>query len=262
MSDFLAGLVRRARGESPQVRPVSRLYGEPDEAVELVEEGEYGEEAAPTRAAGPRPKVVGSVRPEATPPTEATQAQVRAEPEPMRARVDPPQQVALPTERTSEPAQTTADREWAPPARPTPRPDEQPRPRARRKRSPRVEAPSAEPTASVRDVVVERPTEAGPSEDYDVRPAPVRPAEPQRRAALPQPKPARRRIEPDLPSPPIREQIVFTPSAAPEPPLIHVTIGRVELRAPAPSPRSSPVELARPKQSLDDYLVARERRRA
>jgi hypothetical protein len=117
---------------------------------------------------------------------------------------------------------------------------------------------------AVRPVVVERRSAPGSREDdeADETPPPVRPVERPHGADGARPAARRTAVEPDLPAPQIREQIVLAPEAASEPPVIHVSIGRVELRAPAAAPAPSPVELARPKQSLDDYLLARDRRRA
>jgi hypothetical protein len=51
-------------------------------------------------------------------------------------------------------------------------------------------------------------------------------------------------------------------SAAPAEEVVRVSIGRIEVRTTPPAtPPAAPVPLARPRQSLDDYLAARDRGR-
>jgi hypothetical protein len=65
------------------------------------------------------------------------------------------------------------------------------------------------------------------------------------------------------PEPPrLREQPPLVPPAAPAEEVVRISIGRIEVRTTPPAaPRAAPAPLARPRQSLDDYLDARDRGR-
>ncbi len=75
---------------------------------------------------------------------------------------------------------------------------------------------------------------------------------PDRARIVVQPQVATRRPSPDS------SRAVVNSASASEPPAIHVTIGRVEVRAiTAPAPPRSPAPPAPPKISLDEYLKQR-----
>ena len=56
---------------------------------------------------------------------------------------------------------------------------------------------------------------------------------------------------------PPRAALITKPSVAPPPPPVHITIGRVEVRAITPAPRPPAISAPRPKLGLDDYLGTR-----
>jgi hypothetical protein len=77
------------------------------------------------------------------------------------------------------------------------------------------------------------------------------PAAPPHRSVRPRPGPPPPRVPPAVAPPAATEEVV------------HVSIGRIEVRAapPAPAPVVVPASAARPRQSLDDYLAERDRGR-
>jgi hypothetical protein len=261
MSDLLARLVRHARNEDRALRPILRLYGDSDESFELVEEEEAEGAVTHAPAAPARPRATEH-RPEPAPPR--TPAVVPTPAEPVRAPMESTRQIEGAPKRGPEtPQPPPVHREETAQATPGQRLGEPALPPSRRRRPPRVEKPLSEPAAPVLPVIVERRIELTPPQDvHEVSAPPVRPVETPRPAVPGWPTVSSTRIEPDLPAPQIREQVFVAPETAPESPVIHVSIGRVELRAPASAPAPRPVELARPKQSLDDYLLARDRTRA
>jgi hypothetical protein len=100
-------------------------------------------------------------------------------------------------------------------------------------------------------------------ESRQAQPAPQPAVQPRPRGAtVRRPPTAHKSVLPDLPAPEVREPLVLAAEPVLEPATIHVSIGRVEIRASVSERPAGPVELARPRQSLDDYLLGRERRRA
>lgn len=177
-----------------------------------------------------------SVRARRPIPGEAGTAR-RAEPEPERGNTRPSLQPRLVHPETpQQPPPASADLEAAQNLEPWP-----PRSEVAREAAPRAPEPIA-PVASR--------MYPGPSDGSD---APVRPEMPARQASVPAIRPAA------VATPPPREAGVRSRSDAPEPPMIRVTIGRVEVRAVSPPsrPAPKPVELRRPLLSLDDYLERR-----
>jgi hypothetical protein len=112
---------------------------------------------------------------------------------------------------------------------------------------------------------------------------PARPAAPAQASPSPRVAAVARRPATPPPTPPasaaVQDRIVRVPAAEPEPKpswhlavpgqppapteeVVRVSIGRIEVRTTPPAtPPAAPVPLARPRQSLDDYLAARDRGR-
>lgn len=234
---FLETVARRARGDGAVVRPLSRaLYGargiepEADAAPDDVQPPP-ALTATPQRAGG-RTKRERSRR--ARPPA-ATEPGENA---PSRSVHE---QAAQPPADGPRPSSRLAERtggEEAPAATSTPGP-EPARRAAPLARPPAAGRSSVEPQAS-RSVVAARRTVAP--------------------GVLPQPA-ARRPSRPDHAAPAITHVVRGGPeSAGPAP--IHVSIGRVEVRATAPAPAPAPPAIREPRQSLDDFLGARDAGRA
>ena len=137
-------------------------------------------------------------------------------------------------------------------------------------------APAAPPDQSVRPVQTERapshpaPVEARPlrAEQRAVKPPDAESIFARREeSAKPAPSPiVNRAREPEGARPSVRTSIATSPAhtapiaraRAPMPSPVHVTIGRIEVRAvPAPSPQKRDTPVAGPRLTLDDYLRGR-----
>lgn len=261
MSDVLRSLVERARGMAPVVRPVvGSLYGHaPAKPFEVVEEVD-------ARASTPEPRRA----PEPVPGERDVHRAPHPKrgPEPKEARAKPKEPAldrvvehhARRSEHALSPpeAETTTGRERPPgaaPATPLPRPV---RPRRSHADAPRPQRPRAESRAVE---TAKTAAEPAPHDGDSEAAAPLRPVKPERpRPTVRRRTPALPAVEPGESTPEIRERLVFARERAATPPTVHISIGRVELRAAATAPRPSAPQLARPKQTLDDYLRERSQR--
>jgi hypothetical protein len=272
MSDFLMQLAHRALAPQPTLRPrVQSLFEPPHPHAPVVREEPAELPAEPPRVPGPAPLPESSApadeRPAIQPPDHLAESSAPEEPPPLSRVAAPP-----PAVRRDTPA--------PPPAKPEPAQNRFPPREPSRPREPRQHRPwSAEKTP--------------PSDERPLRP-PVGPAEglseerhvqtsPEREAPAPRPKPAGPDLSPAEPKPaekkpphapvavavksishpradkpdqaPLAPRAVTEPSPDRSAPAVHVTIGRVEIRAvspPAASKNGSPLPAAR--LSLDEYL--------
>jgi hypothetical protein len=279
MSDFLSRLADRTLGRAPFVDPLVRSRYVP--ALELEVDAEVSpsflpiprrvdHDAAPP--AGPAPTVdpepVAAVLPAGTRPPEPTLAHLRAQP----GREAPP--TAPETGASVEVADVPpASRAAAPPAAAHPPavgpPHRTPRPVSRRReqsddRQPTVEPLPAQPgpLPGRRKLVSPEPT-LGPSQAEAGPGAEAAPLERAFRVGVPRPAdpaaaPPRAldAPEPFVPAP-RRHAASSLALARYDPQPVHVTIGRVEVRAPAASPPPAPAPQRGPALSLDEYLRTR-----
>lgn len=259
MSDVLQSLVERARGEVPAVRPVASRYGRaratPFEVVEEIDARAPTAEPRPTleRLPGER-----EVRRSPHPKPEQKAAPAQPQKRTHRRAVDDDRRRPEPAPQAAE-AETTrthARTRVATPATPLPHP-------VRPRRS-HTDAQSSQRTrVESRAVEVENGA-ADPArvDGGSAAAVPLRPPKPER------PRPAIRRrttpasppVEPGERTVEVRERLVFAREPTAAPPTVHISIGRVELRAAETPPRLPAPQLARPKQTLDDYLSERSRR--
>ncbi len=151
-----------------------------------------------------------------------------------------------------------------------------PTPRSRGPQTPIHQAPHADPPAPtvhplrpLRPPPLQPVSQAGqlPAEDPSLAPDPAAkrsprllPARPE--AILPSTPPAQAIHPKALPAAPLQEATrTSQPPAgrapAPAPPAIHVTIGRIEVRATTPTRQTAPAPMRQPTLSLDDYLKQR-----
>jgi hypothetical protein len=269
MSGFFESLAARARGEAPAVRP--RLPGifessaaEGFEQTEVFVEAARPDAAAPVQAA---PPAVAEVRHYWEPPERPSAAPV-------------PGQAAEPAQPAAPPPRGVAPEDAAEPSRPVPT------------ALPPQPAPARDATPPPAPATVQATQDRGRHDDTP--PAPVRPASVQRprddltvrtvpvtaRAASMPPNlapPPADLPPPGLTSPPARsgarEIVPQVARARPAPPqpvaaprqeetTVHVSIGRIEVRAVQPPPEARPREPAKSAvMSLDEYLRSRRERR-
>ncbi len=275
---FLDRLLARALGEGPVLTPrrVSRFEGGDSTFEERWEEivppsprhAMDGERAVPEeRPPAPRaPSEAESPQPAPSPATADASQPPRLPPELREVRIIEERLASV----APPPAIARAEKPRPPPAPPepeTPRSQEIPRaePASQRARAEpvgtRIKQHSVERRFEtlVREHTVQRVREIIPSG----QPPPRSPAPPPEQASRREP-PARQNPAPLAPAPASRRAAISqraTPAPAPAPePVVHVTIGRVEVRAvqaPASKPTARPRE---PRMGLDDYLARRERR--
>jgi hypothetical protein len=229
MSGYLQGVLARARGEGLLLRPLPRTYhGEPASEHDL---GLRDAAPASPRRAERAPEGVGpsSAPPEPQAPRQEAARGREESPDPgqplTRSPLAPPETRANDGDAAAAPAE---------PPRIVQRTEDRPVPTAPRRASEeRLEhAARREPvTAPAR-----RGPRAGSRRDGRAATEP--------RAALAPVRPAAALVR----EPP-------APAAVPEP--ITVSIGRVEIRATLPQPVAAP-SIREPRQSLDDFLRARE----
>jgi hypothetical protein len=248
MIDFLSTLAVRARGEMPSPRPLvqSRFAAgdaeAEDEALELEEEVPARPAAAAERAA-PESGVV---------PAHPTRSLGEPEPE-----VDAPAPAIVPAPAAPPPLARAQEARAAP--RVEPQADGAPPP-------PALPASDANGPAPEADVATDSPgLPMGGRTIRPVVPPSVTAPRPEPRA---RPRPRTHRGEPGgelayravAVEPEIQRATSLPDDGRKE--TIHVSIGRIEVRAPAlPQAPPGPPPLARPKRSLDDYLAERDRGR-
>jgi len=264
MSGFLDALVLRARGEATVVRPLARsLYGEPGEPPGAVWEEVEAAQPAPPPAPPPAGETSTAPRPPSTttppsppplarPPGEHRSAVVSTLPAPSPEPADPAAHRIVELAREVEATPATPATPTTPPVPGPPRLTARP-------------ATSERPAERVVEPVVERPpatTAQAPAPGNDPAgqvPAAPRPAT---RPPGPVPAPARRRRATAPAEPLGRLPAVADPTGEAAGQVVRVSIGKVEVRAPAPPatppPPAPPPPLARPSLSLDDYLRQRD----
>jgi hypothetical protein len=238
MSGLFTDLAARARGEAHAVRPrlPARFETSGEGLAELAVEAtaipaaegdlEPPEPAAETTAA-PAPTVASPPSAEvAEPPVEAPQR--------LRASPRPPATAAVELHTVVERAEPAADG---------------PSPPRGETRVPPAPAPSLAPSTSLRPPeTVQHPVSAAQPLTPPPQPSGREATAEARPPLTPQLTPARRQPAQPLPEP-IREETT-----------VHVSIGRIELRAAqgAPPPRAKPREAEKPAvMSLNDYLQSR-----
>jgi hypothetical protein len=270
MMDFLTALLDRTLDRAPVLErrrpslfePSGGIGPSPAPLEEFVEEVEAAAPAQPLRpeianaapssqpvaAVGETPPPVARAAP--SPPTAAPPALERPAPgETSRFREAPPQSAPAVTVKRIETTERIIERETeivrlvkdgAPLAGTQ-------QERARPRGAPPIEP---RPVRTKHDIVETRTGRREPSLKPPDAPALVRPA----KAAPPAPvlaAPARPAMRPLQPAP-AREQEHRSAE-----PAIHVTIGRVEIRAVPPPPGAAAAKPATPKLKLEDYLRAR-----
>jgi hypothetical protein len=267
VSDFLAILAERSLGQVPAIRPRLPARFEPedlrsrapaDEATGWAGGMEAGVPAQGSRepAVPPRPAAASAPHPEFSRPT----------PSPARGTPSAPDSPARPQVRpvaTSEPVPRAI-----PIPRPLQRDQDEPPPHSPRTTPgasldepllrPRVTSVVPPPVA-IRVPVGALPAAPAPANTHQAGPVEEKPAA---RAALVavrpsvQPLPAVRSMRESE-----RREPPRLPPAEPQAPVIHVTIGRIEVRASAPQPiqKAQPVSQP-PVEKLEDYLRARKDR--
>lgn len=301
MPGFLTRLVERARGTGPAARPLIAPSYSPapelrgDRSPLVAADDHVEAEGARTPAGRGATRRLTAPAPESQPPDESASLSSRDEDAAPRATAQtlmPPRPIAPPAEHASG---ERADKEIASPTdhasaagresrtatnvkvteiellmprtdRPTsPPPIFQPQPRATAARD------AQEPAA---DAAISSPSRPGPASAEQVSgeraktsEASARQSEHVAEPAASAKSPAPRVIQVST----VRREVISTPgesAAAREhvvesPPTVHVSIGRVEVRAVAP-PRPAPPRAqapAAPKMSLDEYLRSQDGRR-
>ncbi len=237
MSDYLTRLVERSLGVGEVVSPRLRSLFEPQDAVAgpaLVDEPieVRDERLVPSPEHAPR-----SVR-EPTAPSPSAKESTPALP---RRRTEPPHEIVVERERPAEPGSPRVTVEPAVSEREALARAESPVPTLHPQDDHGGERPSPEPPR--RRTVVVRERQPPPRSEPAARE--------RRRDRVP--------TGPDevrLPSPPALQPPLVPAYAAPsEPPVVRVTIGRVDVRAvlpPAPAERTAPRRA--PRMTLDEYL--------
>jgi hypothetical protein len=253
VSDFLAILAERSLGQVPAIRPRLPARFEPedlrsrapaDEATGWAGAMEVGVPAQSSR----EPTVLP--RPTAAPAPHLDTSQ----PAPRPARETPP----APDSAARLPDRPVVAAEPAPRATPIPRPlernEDEPLPVQR----PRV-APAVPLSAVIRVPALALPAAPAPANTHQADPVEEKPAA---RAALVavrpsvQPLPAIRSMRESE-----RREPPRLPPTEPQAPVIHVTIGRIEVRASAPQPSQKAQPVSQPPvEKLEDYLRARKDR--
>ena len=262
MTDFLVRLAERAVAPSTGLRPrpLSRYERLPELGLAgLVQPSPAGEDApaeeerereAPARVA-PRAEPRG-VEPTAVPPAPPRRRR-SVQPTVIQPVEEPKEEVAAPAEPRL--ARAPAPRvESAPPARPH-EPEAVPSTPLRRPR-PRVEAEPvpADPETRPRERRAERPVKSPPGERVVVRPAVVVSREREVRTEEGRAS-ARDGATPPTTTAPISRRGAPAPVAE-TPPDVHVTIGRIEVRA-VPEPKAAPSRSRAPVLTLEEYLRKR-----
>jgi hypothetical protein len=235
MSNYLTRLLERSRGSAPQIEPLiapfhtpsNDLFGEPTELQSQAGVAPVGNAGSAADHAAPNDvRRETTVAPERTIPVSP---EIRIT-ESKRSGPSP----APPEFRREEPAESGQQKETRSPAR----------------FRPETNVPSIsslkERLAGGRAPVGEAEPGTGAQANQPLSPLP------DRARIVVQPQVATRRPSPDS------SRAAVAAASANEPPAIHVTIGRVEVRAiTAPAPPRSPAPPAAPKISLDDYLKRR-----
>lgn len=254
MTGFFESLAARARGEAPAVRPrlpgifESATAAEPFEQMEVFVETAEPAPAAPVQAAPMATEI--KVRREVADRVIAAPAPA---PEPVRTEATLPAAVLTPV-AASAPSRSVAEavqprtvpsRDPSPP--PVPTPVQVTADRGRREDAPPVAhqpAPASRDDATMRAVSAVTPV--GPP------PSLAPPARSSARDIVPQVARAR----------PAQTPPVARPEPRREETTVHVSIGRIEVRAVQPTPEARPREPAKSAvMSLDDYLRTRRERR-
>ena len=237
MSDYLTRLVERSLGVGEVVSPRLQSLFEPRDAVAgpaLVDEPIEVREERLAPASEHAPRSDG----EPAAPSPSAKESTTASP---RRRTEPPHDVVVERESPAEPGSPPPAVEFAVSEREVLARAESPVPTLRPQDDQSGERPSPEPPRRRTVVVRERqhPPQSEPA------------ARERRRDRVP--------TGPDevrLPSPPALQPPPVPAQAAPtEPPVVRVTIGRVEVRAvlpPAPPERATPRRA--PRMTLDEYL--------
>lgn len=255
MSSFIDGLARRALGVETTLTPlIASRYertaaaaelGEADALQEVHEWRDPDPDAAEPAGIEPPPAARRPVLPLAQRRAQPRAANDAGAPAAEGQRAPAPAAASSPVPRRSRaPEREPGPR--MPEARPEPPPSE-PRPATREERSRGGDSEQPPP-----------PAHPPPELTVDVRPARRRPAEtPARRPPLPpatRPEAAPTRAE-------RRQATVPAPAAAEQEraPDVHVSIGHIEVRAPAEPPRAPRPAPATPALSLRDYLRSRDR---
>lgn len=258
MSDFLSALLDRATGQLPVLERRRAALFEPEPSVEAALP--FPEAPLPQESAGhPQPFEARYIPSSALPA-----AETRAVPVVVRERVSSPADAFAP--------------ETAPDRRPTEvKTVEREHTLTERTVEVRTEA-QQQPLLRVERIVEHRPmfvpaireaAEAPRQPEMRSRQEPLlKPAMPAPSAVRPNPQetkaPERRQQQPVFPGPARQPVAVRRPLSVPRAPeqpapepTIHVTIGRVEIRAASTPASVPPVKPAGPKLKLDEYLRAR-----
>lgn len=274
---FLSRLLARTLGESAALAPrrASRFEGSEGGFEERFEEKVAP--VAPRRDVAPAAADISGEVPSAnpaapadpSPPLRPPSASVEGERQPQPVReiheVHTVEQrlTALPPETPAPPSARAPDPpppQPAEPRRPAARPTDVPREQSTLAAGEiRIERHSMEHRFEtlVREHTIERtPDQPRPEQRPSSRspterePPPARPAAPQRTTAAVTPPPPSRRAA-------LAERAA--PAPPPTPPVVHVTIGRVEVRAVQSQPPKPTAKPREPRMGLDDYLARRER---
>lgn len=288
MSDFFNALVERLDGPSLALRPRQPALFETqtgetrlsttgragaDEDTLVVEDTEH--KAAPpstspsSEAPSPTPRRRGSTR-RATGPALATIATPDVEASPGERPANPPstpEPVSRPAQGRREPPEDRSDRDavFAPPRAPF-REAATPEPELPRRAASRAVSPMTPPESDFTDSAPGRPTPAWRSASP---PSEVPPPTGRADAPVPADTPAPSRAVEAEPASMLRPAPTPSPALhrleAPRQPreageqTIHVTIGRIEIRATGEARSSRGAPEASPVMSLDDYLRSRAR---
>jgi hypothetical protein len=289
MSDYLTRLISRGLDMSAVVRPRPTPLFAPERAVDQPIFG-AAESHEETVAAMPSPRQRDHRRLASQPPVNMMQAQT----DQLQPLSDPPLSAALhrralpapsrliePSADIAQPSETVVPARQPAPIMPQPLPSvavAQPLPppvSSTNDRPPDGDAAASRlsPVPATQPILIERAVVSEPSHAADAR----HPALPPLVVAQP-PVSARLHIQPEpaSQSPQIIVQPSITPAlstfqtaprsappsvasqpAATTEPTIHVTIGRIEVRATSPAPAARPKSAPAPTMSLDDYLRTR-----
>jgi hypothetical protein len=277
MSDFLGDLAARLDGTAPVLRPrlsalfetpageagfaAPRRQTEPDngftiESVEHEAAAPLSQPPAPSRskpaersprAVAPQPDIVADRSEDASPPTKSPRRRTpRIAPSEVEEPTTPPPRAPFVSARSTDTATGLPDT--------APRPANPPR-RAALQSTPRdsEDAPPARAPFAPALIVPERPVTK-----HEIAPVSAAPPALRETVALPRLFPAPPPFAPLSPvtQPPRRPEMQASPREAAEP-VIHVTIGRIDIQPSGEAPAPRKTRETSPVMSLDDYLRSR-----